>query len=91
MKTKYLLVIEQKGYGCDYTIGCGIVYDEVVASGELEIFKYVEQHWGTDDIEKVMYMPMNGVKELDLEEFNAEYEKYLEYKKRFEGFDNDDL
>ena len=91
MKTKYLIILKQKGYGCDYTIGCGITYDEIEANGELEIFKYVEQNWGTDDIEEVMYVPLNGVKNLDLEEFNVEYKKYLEYKRRFEGFDDDDL
>jgi hypothetical protein len=40
----YILVIQQRGEGCDYTIGCGIRYKLINASSYEEAEKYCKEY-----------------------------------------------
>jgi hypothetical protein len=70
-KTRYALLIEGVGNGCDYTIHCGrdfIVTPE--GTTEVEAIaaaqEYFEEHSGDECIESIKLLTVTGVKELEL-------------------------
>ena len=93
---KYLFII-QVTEGCDYTIGCGIVYKEIEAENIVEAYKQVREYYGIDydfnrdtygikdircyDITKSEYTNFDNLKN-ELKEYN----EYLKLKEKYEGY-----
>ena len=50
---KFILVMQQKGEGCDYTIGCGIKYYIITATSHVEAEewakKYIKENYPPGD------------------------------------------
>jgi hypothetical protein len=75
---KYLVIIEQKGEGCDYTIGCGMavqvvdIDDDATVDGQLAA--RMLDYYGDDDerqIASVRYMSLADVRTADLARFRT--------------------
>lgn len=82
---KHLVILKQKGTGCDYTIGCGIATEIVDFDTELELFNHINDEWGDcDDFEYIKYVPLEQVVNLNSNKLQEEYTQYLELKKKFE-------
>ena len=72
---EYLMIIKQKGGGCDYTIGCGIDYEVIEAENDFEIFNHVTSVLSKEDIEECYICEMSSVKKLDLNDFDKYWDE----------------
>ena len=63
---KYVLVLQQKGGGCDYTIGCGIDYHIIEAENDEEAMVEAEKYWcGGMRVSECEYPEFSGDHELE--------------------------
>jgi hypothetical protein len=80
---KYLIIKNQYGTGCDYTIGCGETYEFVDFDGDLEsaikYFSNPDREYGGFAVdgdfalEKVWIVPADNAISIDLESLRKEH------------------
>jgi hypothetical protein len=89
---QYLLVLGQEGEGCDYTIGCGKTYMEILLPSNQGIERTealkkvtIEYFGGDNRLSEILLIPMSAVEKLPVEDWYHEKEmKQLENKKASE-------
>lgn len=91
---KYLFIIQEEE-GCDYTIGCGITYKEVLGNNIIEAYKKIQEYFGIDsdfvrhdskliDIRCYDITESEFISFEELKEELKEYNEYLKLKEKFE-------
>jgi hypothetical protein len=75
---KYLVIIKQRGEGCDYTIGCDTRVTELetdipdFAAIDKQLAKQLLEDYGNlDDIAHICYVPMSHVRDVDVRALQA--------------------
>lgn len=70
---KYLVLIEGKGYGCDYTIGCNKEWIELNLSDDIEkaeedAIDHILKYYGDEErVESIKIVPYNFIIMADLQ------------------------
>lgn len=86
---KYFVVLQQREEGCDYTIGCGIIYKIIDAENEFAAYKelgeyYDLSHIFMEHIYITEYKNISDMLDWNCRKDISEYNKYLELKAKFE-------
>jgi len=65
---KYLLVLQQSGEGCDYTIGCGMLYEIVnlKTKDPAELLALLQTYADIEELEEALLIPLTAVEKIDL-------------------------
>jgi hypothetical protein len=48
----YIVVMKEKGEGCDYSIGCGVMYDIVDAESDEDAWSKARELWFTEEYDE---------------------------------------
>lgn len=86
---KYMVLAEQYGYGCDYTIGCGKTFYQVEADSIDEVMEkiafpegkeepYCSQLRGDNELESVTIIPCDGMVKVDLAPWKEKVQKNID-------------
>ena len=90
--TKYFVVLQQIGEGCDYTIGCGIDYKVIDAENEFEVYKELDEWYSFSHtpMKHIYITECKNISDMLSPNFSKDiddYNKYLELKKKFKDED----
>jgi hypothetical protein len=63
---KYLLLLKQTGNGCDYMIGCGMLFEEIELSSDIkeaskEASEYIREEHADTSFKEVLLVPTEHV------------------------------
>lgn len=57
---KYLVCLKEKGEGCDYMIGCGMLYEEMESESIDTLLDEIDEYYGVD-FEDIRIIPTNQI------------------------------
>jgi hypothetical protein len=94
---KYLVVFEQDGEGCDYTIGCGIYSEEIEAEdiGDLErmVHEIICDRHGSDEFKLRRAVIAENPRDIDINSiyWKIKRRKQVEYENKIKEQELEEL